>query len=216
MSVSPLPRRARQFLLWLHILSSVGWMSQAMALTVLLVQRDAAGTAAAHLLDTTILVASANCSAASGFLLSATTPYGFFLHRWVLVKFVITVAQLVIGIFVLSPWLNAAGADPRPQLIVMTVVMASLIAFQGLLSVVKPWGRVPRRPTRAPVPPVPVIVAAPFALVADLVMFATTGRPTPIFALLTLIVVLVARARYGSDGPRPRTPLARTVVAGQA
>lgn len=179
--------------MWLHVLSSVGWMSQALALFVLLSERTAASSAAAHLLDTTVLVLSANTSAMTGFLLATTTAWGFFRHWWVLVKFVITVVQLIVGIAILSPALNSSGAQPHPMLIAGTVVMASLIAVQALLSITKPWGRVAGRPARASRVPDVVIVAAPIAVVADIGVFLVIGQPIPICSFLVLVAGLVTR-----------------------
>ncbi|MEO9330052.1 hypothetical protein [Gordonia aurantiaca] len=204
---STVARRGRQALLWIHILSSVSWMSQALALLVLLLRGGGDGAVAAHLLDTTVLVISANVSAMSGFLLSSTTPWGFFLHRWVLVKFVITVGQLGVGIGLLSPRLDAAaetvasGGDPTvsPALVVPTTVMAALIAFQGWVSVAKPWPRVPGRTrAKAPVPGPWIIAAAPVALAGDVIVFATLGQPIPIWSALVLVAALVGRRRAGT------------------
>ncbi|WP_461417203.1 hypothetical protein [Gordonia sp. GN26] len=194
----PSGKRSRQLLVWLHILSSVSWMSQALALLVLTVDADGGGLVAAHILDTTVLVISANVSAMSGFLLSATTPWGFFVHRWVLVKFLITIGQLVVGIAVLSPTLNDAASADAPAapvgLVVATAVMASLIAFQGWLSVAKPWSRVPGRSrVKAPVPGARVARLAPFALIGDIALFAVTGQPIPMCSFIVLLGALVGR-----------------------
>lgn len=206
-------RRARQALLWLHVLSSVGWMSQALALFVLLSEHTAAASAAAHLLDTTVLVVCANTSAMTGFLLSATTVWGFFLHWWVLVKFAITVSQLFVGIVILSPSLNSAGAQPHPMLIVSTVVMASLIALQALLSVTKPWGRVPGRPAKAGSTADAVVIAAPIAVLADIGVFLLIGQPIPACSFLVLIAGLITRrthrTRRPARIPEPSSPRAQ-------
>lgn len=186
--------RARQLLVWAHVLSSVGWMSQALALFVLLSDRTVASSAAAHLLDTTVLVLSANTSAMTGFLLAATTTWGFFLHWWVLVKFVITVGQIVVGIAILSPALNNAGAQPHPLLIGGTVVMASLIAVQALLSIIKPRGRVTGQSKATPAAE-PVVLAAPVAVLADIGVFLLIRQPIPICSFAVLIAALISRTR---------------------
>ncbi|MCD2146490.1 hypothetical protein [Gordonia paraffinivorans] len=212
---TPTPaRQGRQLLLWIHILSSVSWMSQALALLVLLSRGGTEGAVAAHVLDTTVLVISANVSAMSGFLLSSTTPWGFFLHRWVLVKFLITVAQLVVGIAVLSPRLNEvadrAATDGQVTvptgLLISTVIMASLIAFQGWVSVAKPWPRVPGRSrTKAPVPRPGIVAAAPVALVGDVLVFAILGQPIPVCSLTALIAALVGRRDGRREAERAGT-----------
>ncbi len=99
----------RNLLVWIHVITSVGWMSQALALlTLMLVARldpsvrDAA-IAIARLLDRQVLAQLADASAFTGFMLSALTAWGYFRYWWVLAKFVITVAQLTVGIFFLDP-----------------------------------------------------------------------------------------------------------------
>ncbi len=64
--------------------------------------RDAA-TSMAHLLDGRLLGPMADASAFTGIMLAAATPWGFFRHWWVLAKFLITLVQLYLGIFLLSP-----------------------------------------------------------------------------------------------------------------
>ncbi|WP_044506794.1 hypothetical protein [Gordonia sp. KTR9] len=196
-------RRARQMLLWIHVLSSVSWMSQALALLVLMLNPGEGGVVAAHVLDTTVLVVSANLSAMSGFLLSSTTPWGFFVHWWVLVKFVITVGQLVVGIAVLSPTLDEAtrSGDATPGLLTATVVMATLIAFQAWLSIAKPWPRVPRRTQgKAPVPGTVVRIAAPAALLGDVVVFVSVGQPIPLCSVVVLVAAIIGRRRAHRAG----------------
>ncbi|MEE4021952.1 hypothetical protein V1Y59_02585 [Gordonia sp. PKS22-38] len=224
MAVSTPIRRARQVLVWLHVLSSVSWMSQALAMMVLLLQHNSADSAAAHLLDTTVLVVSANASAATGFLLCATTSWGYFHHWWVAVKFGITVVQLFVGIAILSPALNSAGGSPPPQLITGTVIMASLIAFQGWLSIGKPWGRMWFRvrggsPGRAPMPPTGVIVVAPAAVLGDVAIFVVVGQPIPICSLVALVIALVTRRdRHTGRSRRPAAAadIARAQASGGA
>ena len=199
----PTVKRARHVLLWIHVLSSVCWMSQALAMAVLMLSPGDGGAVAAHVLDTTVLVVSANVSAMSGFLLSATTPWGFFLHWWVLVKFAITVSQLVVGIAVLSPALDSAARAREVAsagLLASTVLMATLIAFQAWLSIAKPWSRVPRRTRgKAPVPGTAVRVAAPVALLADVGVFVVVGQPIPLCSVLVLVAALIGRRSAGTS-----------------
>src|SRR2546421_9074558 len=103
-------------------------MSQAFALMVLLSRalttpaRAPAATSMADRLDSVLLAPMANVSAFTGLLLAGATAWGFFRHWWVLTKFVLTIAQLYAGIFLLSPalresadtatgsWLQVGGA----------------------------------------------------------------------------------------------------------
>ncbi|SDD66297.1 hypothetical protein [Actinokineospora iranica] len=196
--------------MWLHVLTSVGWMGQALALFTLLAvcasTADPAvrisATSMAHTLDTALLAPLANASAFTGFLLAAATAWGFFRHWWVLAKFAITVAQLYAGIFILSDAMRAAEAaaragapDPAPlPLLVGTALMAGAIAFQAWLSVAKPWARTPWSAKGAPATaPTWVFVATVLTPLADIALSVVTGRPMPALSLIVLAAILIAR-----------------------
>ncbi|WP_019203244.1 PDR/VanB family oxidoreductase [Tsukamurella sp. 1534] len=227
-------RSLRHVLVWLHVLSSVGWMSQAAAMCVLMVlsatapSRDAAVMAidAAHTLDATVLVACANASAFTGFVLAAVTTWGYFRYRWVAAKFVITLGQLYLGIGVLSPRLNDAvsavrgGGEPGiVPLAAGTALMASALAFQAWLSVAKPGGRT-RRGEREAVPPsiasAPVFALCVAAPLFDVVVLAALGDPTPVAQLAALVVVLVDRRRRTLRSRRALGAAARPEPASNA
>jgi len=138
-------KRARTLLVWLHVVTSVGWLSQAVALLALVLYGMKSGDLnafrMARYLDHSVLAIMANTSAFSGFMLSATTPWGYFRHWWVLAKFVITISQLYIGVFILSDNLQEAqNGHVTAWMPVGTTLMISAIAFQAWLSVAKPWG----------------------------------------------------------------------------
>lgn len=194
-------KRWKNLLVWLHVLTSVGWMSQAIALFALLVYSmssgDAAGFRMAQVLDHHVLAAMANASAFTGMMLSALTPWGYFRHWWVLGKFTITIIQLYVGIFLLSGNLNAAaeGAPVSPWMPVGTALMVSAIAFQGWMSVAKPWKKTPwsgtaKLPTGSPVM-FAVAVAVP---IADIVIGTYRGNPMPVLSLLVVIGYSIRRA----------------------
>ncbi|SES47219.1 hypothetical protein [Actinokineospora terrae] len=222
--------RWRQSTVWLHVLTSVGWMAQALALLTLLVvgrvTEDPAlrsGSAEfAHIVDTTLLAPMANAAAATGIVLSAATSWGFFRHWWVLVKFVVTVVQLNVGIFVLSVGLNETVAAARageqveapvPQL-VGSVVMVTAIAVQAWLSVVKPGGRTPwaagPKPATAPVW---VFAATIGAVLGDGVLSTVAGGPRPVLSLLVVVLALAWRGRSTKDG---KAQVGATLITGRA
>ncbi|MEV4202289.1 hypothetical protein [Micromonospora globbae] len=207
-------KRWRQLTVWLHILTSVGWMAQAMTLCVLLAvglaadgsaARDAA-TSMAHVVDGRLLAPMAGVSACTGIVLAAATPWGFFIHWWVLAKFAISMVQVYLGIFVLSPTLtDAMTGGPTLRLVVGTALMASAIAFQGWLSVRKPWGTV-RGGRRATGPSGPrwVFVATVLGGLAELTLALVLGHPLPLLSLILIIVVLSCRPRWsGARRLRP-------------
>jgi hypothetical protein len=143
----------RKLLVWLHVLSSVGWMSQALALfaltTYALGSNGTSRTGAfemAKVIDTDVLRFMATTSAFTGFMLSALTSWGYFRHWWVLFKFVITLAQLYAGIFVLSPNLDLGENGDPAMTRAGSLLMASALAVQAWLSVAKPGKRTPWTP----------------------------------------------------------------------
>ncbi|SDN62872.1 hypothetical protein [Allokutzneria albata] len=183
-------KRSRQLLIWLHVITSVGWMSLALVLFALITfglstdvpgMRDSA-SAMAHLLDEQVLAHLANAAAFTGFMLSALTQWGYFRHWWVLIKFVITVVQLAFGIFVLAP--TVAGIN-----VVVTLLMFSAIAFQAWLSVAKPGTRTPWTPPgRLPPGPASMYIVSLVVPVVDFAVgFGLFGHPMPVLSLLVAV-----------------------------
>ena len=199
-------RRWRQLTVWLHILTSAGWMAQAMTLCVLLSVglaaddlhvRDAA-TSMAQAVDGRLVGPMADASAFTGIMLAAATPWGFFRNWWVLVKFAITLVQLYLGIFVLSAALaHSVTAGPTPAQVAGTALMASAIAFQGWLSVAKPWGGIRgRRRTGGRTAPAWIFAATVLGGLADLALAFAIGHPIPLLSLILLAVGLLHRRWY--------------------
>lgn len=200
-------RRWRQLTVLLHVLTSVGWMAQAMTLCVLLSVGAAAGTpfardaatAMAHALDGRLVGPMADASVFTGVMLGAATAWGLFRNWWVFVKFAISMVQFVLAILVLSPALDASvTGGPRPAQIVGSGLMAAAIAFQGWLSIAKPWGRIgPRRPLPATAPAW-IFAATVLGGLADLVLALVIGHPMPLLSLILLIVGLSRRPRWAA------------------
>ncbi|GAA0538687.1 hypothetical protein GCM10011581_05760 [Saccharopolyspora subtropica] len=204
-------QRWRQAVVWLHVLTSVGWMAFALVLFALLTVSYGSddqtvrisATSMAHVVDMHLLAPFANAAAFTGIMLGASTAWGILRNWWVVAKFAITVVQLYAGIFILSDALEAAGeaaraglpTPPLPQL-VGTALMASAIAFQAWLSVAKPWRRTPwAKPAKPPTAPTGVFVAAVAAPVVDIAMGIALGFPSPLCQLLVLTTRLISRRR---------------------
>ncbi|NLU78641.1 hypothetical protein HCA58_09665 [Micromonospora sp. HNM0581] len=213
-------KRWRQLTVWLHVITSVGWMAQALTICVLLttsLTTDDRGVAigsteAAELLDMRLLAPMANASAFTGFMLAAATPWGFFRHWWVLTKFAVTLVQLYLGIFVLSDALQASTAaavagttGPTLALAFGSACMAGAIAFQAWLSVAKPWSTtrlaVGRGRARAPrTAPVWVFVTTVCGGIFDIAVALLLGHPAPLLSLSILGTWLVLRRRAERRG----------------
>ncbi|MCR6488617.1 hypothetical protein M8542_37890 [Amycolatopsis sp. OK19-0408] len=200
MKTSP---RWRQSVVWLHVVSSVAWMSQALALVVLMAS---GAPVLADRLDAVLLAPMANVSAFTGLLLAGATAWGYFRHWWVLTKFVLTLIQLYAGIFLLSPALRDSadtGTVAWPQ-IAGASLMASALSFQAWLSIAKPWRKTPWSPAaKPPTAPTWVFVAGLVAPAVDVPAGLLLGYPLPALSLVTLIVLGLERRRRRRRAPRP-------------
>ncbi|ONI90767.1 hypothetical protein ALI22I_11340 [Saccharothrix sp. ALI-22-I] len=190
---------SRKLLVWLHVVTSTGWMFMALALFVVV---DYALSApdrlsafdAAVLLDVEVLQFMATTSAFSGLMLSGLTVWGYFRHWWVLAKFVITFTQLYVGIFVLSPNLHPDGSPLLMR--VGSLLMASALACQVWLSVAKPFKRTPwASPTKPKAAP-PWGFALCLAVPAFDYVFVefVLGRSIPALSMLIVVVYPIVRA----------------------
>ena len=202
-------------MVWLHVVSSVAWMSQALALVVLmslaLTAPSPAATSMADRLDSVLLAPMANVSAFTGLLLAGATAWGYTRYWWVLTKFALTLIQLYAGIFLLSPalrdsadtgtanWAQIAGAS----------LMASALSFQAWLSIAKPWKKTPWSPAaKPPTAPTWVFVAGIVAPTVDVGAGLAAGYPLPALSLVTLIVLGLERRRRRrrAQPPTARSP----------
>lgn len=190
----------RQLAVWLHVVSGVGWMAQALALFSLVTfrlaqpRREAAAMDMAGRIDMTLLAQMANVSTFTGFMLAAATAWGLCKHWWVLAKLVISTIQLYLGIFVLAPTLREGHASA--PMAVGAALMASAIAFQAWLSVAKPWGRTPLY-KRLPTAPAWLFAATTLIPLADLAIGYSLGFPMPALSLLFLVGYVISRSISG-------------------
>jgi hypothetical protein len=212
--------RWRQAVVWLHVVSSVAWMSQALALVVLMslavTTSNAAATSMADRLDSALLAPMANASAFTGLVLAGATAWGYFRHWWVLTKFVLTLAQLYAGIFLLSPALRDSvdTATATVAQIAGASLMASALAFQAWLSVAKPGKKTPWSPAaKPPTAPTWVFVAGVLTPLADVTVGVFWGRPLPALSLVMLVVLGLARRRRRRRAQRPSARSPRSARA---
>lgn len=212
-------RSWRRLLVWVHVLTSVGWMSTALGLVALLTlsrndpSRTSAAVAMAHHLDMHLLGPAATASAFTGVMLSLATAWGLLHHWWVAAKFAITLVQLYVGIGVLSVQLAAIGegGEPSPPaLVVASAAMSSAIAFQAWLSLAKPWPRTPLGVRdRLATAGTGWFVVGVLAALGDLALSQVLGFPSPLLMLPTLLGALVW-LRLVSPALAGRTPGSRS------
>lgn len=204
---------AKHVLVFLHVLSSLGWWAMGLAqLSFLMVALGSAGDdrlaalQAAQHLDHTMLIYFANASAYTGIMLAALTPWGFFRHWWVTVKFTVTIVVTVVGIMLLGQWRQemidaARSGGPGPSTLLVMGSVAATVATLGFLtwvSIAKPWGTVRRgsgRERSARRPPARTFLLVTAVPLADYAASLALGFPAPLLQLLTVLIYPARRAR---------------------
>ncbi|MEJ3658359.1 hypothetical protein WEH80_35915 [Actinomycetes bacterium KLBMP 9759] len=200
-------KRGRQLLLVLHVLSSVGWVAMAVVQLTLLTRAfgmdggDRLVTfETALFLENEILDPFGIATAYSGLMLSALTPWGFFRHRWVTVKFWLTLAAVLLGSLYLGHALEGIVEAERAgsmwsatSLVVGTCWTLCSLVLMVWVSIAKPWGRRGARAGRPADWNAPAWVYA-VAVVVPVVEYVLR-LDHPIMTLTAVIVVAVHRGR---------------------
>lgn len=154
-AMQQLSRPARRALLVLHIAVSVSWLGLTLGLLALSVtgyttgSPDMAAVAyrAMKIFGDWLILPVALVSLVSGLVLSLRTAWGLARHRWVYVKFWLTLLTVLLSVFSLRPGINdlaaeAAAGTPHPDvnLVVAPAVATATYLFLTAISVLKPWG----------------------------------------------------------------------------
>lgn len=163
--VQPLGRTARNALLGLHVLFASTWIGGVAALLLVsLVGRAPRGGDALALareamqwIDWVIIIPSCLGSLGTGFLFSWLTSWGFFRHWWLVIKWALTTAMILFGIFFLGPWVDGTAkmaaerglvalGDPAYtatalRVLGFSVVQMALLVLMLFLSTLKPLGK---------------------------------------------------------------------------
>lgn len=154
-------RTARQWLLLVHVVCSLGWLGAGATNVVLAV--TALRTADSSLrrscyqlinvVDFALVIPLAFSALASGVVISLATKWRLLRHWWVLVKLVLTVAVIVFSTFGIGVWVEqsmqatAAPSSASSPVAVKLVVGAgaNIVAFLFMTwaSIAKPWGKTP-------------------------------------------------------------------------
>ncbi|MBK1785765.1 hypothetical protein [Prauserella cavernicola] len=155
-----LGRRPRKWLLFVHVVSSVGWIGiEACLLTLGIVgvsSGDDAVTSGAYViagvLGGTFYFPVSMVALISGLLLGIGTKWGLLRYHWVLAKLVLTIALYLGGNLLVVPRFVAAGeavangdgpGDAQGLLISAMTAGLVLLLVATLLSVFTPGGRTP-------------------------------------------------------------------------
>ncbi len=147
---------------------SVGWLGITLAaLTLIVLAATAPQRATSHALYAAadrlvnlIMAPFAVATLTSGVILSLGTRWGLLRHTWVVAKLAITVAVTVVGAtiagqlvsrlaLIAQPGFDGAIPPPTAPAIAVTILAtaAALLSTATILSVYKPWGRLPVRRT---------------------------------------------------------------------
>ncbi|MDR2050870.1 MAG: hypothetical protein LBQ63_03770 [Deltaproteobacteria bacterium] len=155
--------RGRKGLKIVHLILAGLWLGGAVTLNLMVLALGPAETGpelygydlARRFVDDFVIVPAAMGCLVSGFLISWLTPWGFFRHRWVTVKWALTVACILIGVIVLGPPVNeqagisetlgllapdnAEYAANRLSTLLGGLALILAILFMLVISVLKPW-----------------------------------------------------------------------------
>ncbi|WP_216209322.1 hypothetical protein [Amycolatopsis aidingensis] len=159
-----LRRRGRRWLLFAHVVSSVGWIGVEVSILGLgvvgLTSSDPAtirsSQVAIGLLGGTFYLPASLLALVTGVLLGLGTKWGLVRHYWVLAKLVLTVALFLGGNLAVMPELVAGaraaarGELGSGQVIAVTAMSAglTLLLIATLLSIFTPWGKSRWHPDR--------------------------------------------------------------------
>jgi len=114
-----------------------------------------------QVIDDFIIIPGALGSLFTGLIYSIWTNWGFFRQRWLTVKWILTVAQILFGTFALGPWLNGnvdiamrlRGAALSSQDFTLNAsyiklwgtIQVLFLLFMVIISVIKPWKKTPAK-----------------------------------------------------------------------
>ena len=154
--VKPLKRPVRRAILVVHVAASAGWLGLTLGLLALAL--TAYTTEPASMIEASyrsmnvftdwLVLPVALLTLLSGLVLSLGTKWGLARHRWVCIKFWLTVATTTASVLMLRPGVSRAAdivasggvvADPRDLLMGPAVSLAAYL-FMMVISVLKPWG----------------------------------------------------------------------------
>jgi hypothetical protein len=108
-----LGRRGLRWLKLLHVLGATVWLGCAVVLSINQVVLSAADGRELHgklvtldFIDLAILVPGAILCLLTAIAYSSFTPWGWFKHRWITVKWIICIWGIAFGTYPLGPWLS--------------------------------------------------------------------------------------------------------------
>lgn len=144
-----------------HLIFSMMWVVGVMAMGILSLQKAQSGDELymilhiSRVIDDTLVIPGAVCTVITAILYGVFTNWGFFKHKWIIVKWVLSLLIIIAGTFYFSPLLDNSLyiADTTRDLaldneevlrgsrisIIGAFVQGSLLIFAIVISVIKPW-----------------------------------------------------------------------------
>ncbi|MDR0891748.1 MAG: DUF2269 family protein [Mediterranea sp.] len=156
--------RGMKVLKIVHILSAFLWVVGALSMFIILISAHPQTgdelfmrTRILQIIDDYVIITGANGAFLTGLVYGIWTNWGFFKHRWITFKWILTVLQMLFGTFMLGPRLNAnveMAATLRDAAFANPTFMANsdfsfyggavqtlLLVVMVAVSVLKPWKR---------------------------------------------------------------------------
>ena len=149
-----------------HLVAASAWLGGAFSLLVLNINNQAAASEgvlyglniASHIVDMWVVVAMGAMGCLfTGLLYGIFSGWGFFQHKWLIIKWLLTAAAILSGTFFLGVWEQNmlelsrdlgldALSDPaylavKAKHLYLSLVQVGSLLFMVIISVFKPWGR---------------------------------------------------------------------------
>ena len=145
-----------------HLLFAFMWIGGAISMSVLLLTTSPQEShelymrsLALKLIDDWLIIPGAICISITGIIYGIWTNWGFFKHRWVVVKWILNILLMLSGTFLLGAWVNG-NVYPVEDIskytldngtffynVSQTIIWASIQIFTlfivVIISVIKPW-----------------------------------------------------------------------------
>ncbi|MDR2827728.1 MAG: DUF2269 family protein [Candidatus Adiutrix intracellularis] len=162
----------RKVLKIIHLYLAALWLGGAVTLNLMIFALGPATSGeqlfgydlARKFVDYFIIIPGALGCLVSGLLISGLTPWGFFKHRWVTLKLILTVLCILFGTFILGPFLDTQPlisekigldalinpnylANIKGNLLGGLVQLAAMF-FMTAISVIKPWPKKLKSPNQ--------------------------------------------------------------------
>jgi hypothetical protein len=154
--------KGRKWLKIFHVLFACMWVGGGIVLTIMIWWVAASDgmelygkLAAMKLVDDAVIIPGANGMLLTGLLYSLFTRWGWFKHRWIVVKWCINLYGVLFGTFYLGPWLNALPPIAREEgmaallnpvyahnhrmLLFWGTFQVSTLVLALFVTVLKPW-----------------------------------------------------------------------------